>query len=371
MLLNSLEIQQFRTFEYLRIKKFGQINLIVGRNNVGKSTILEAIRLYANLGAPHVLLDILDSRDDRFDRDSDLRMPVSKEGPAIHHLFHGYPPLRKIIDPVRIGPFNAPDSTLGIGIEWLQPQSGDGGEERLVAAENPDFSEEFELTPALILKLGGSTRTFRLDRDFSYHVRRWQYQPRSFLELATPCVCVGPNGLNINEQEWMWESIALSDLEQDVIDSLNIIYPGVDAVAILANSKTGKPSVRVKHPTFSHPHPLKSLGDGTSRLFGLTLAMATAKGGLLLIDEIENGIHYSALPAVWRFIAKVVKRLDIQVFATSHSLDCIKAFHEVAFADQAIDGVLNRIEIKKDGAQSVLFDEQRLDRFLEERIEMR
>jgi len=371
MLLSSLEIQRFRTFEYIHIQKLGQINLIVGRNNVGKSTILEAIRLYANLGAPHVLLDILDSRDDRFDRDADLRVAAPKEGLAIQHLFHGYPSLRKITEPVSIGPFNAPDSTLSIGIEWLQPQVGEAGEEQLVPVENPDLSTGSELTPALTLKIGGSKRAFRLDRDFASHFRRWQFQPRSFLDLATPCVCVGPNGLSIDEQGRMWESIALSDLERDVIESLNIVYPGVDAVAILADSKSGKPSVRVKHPTFSRPHPLKSLGDGTTRLFGLTLAMVTAQRGILLIDEIENGIHYSVLPAVWKFIAKVAKRLDVQVFATSHSLDCIKAFHEVTHADTTIEGVLNRIEIRKGVIQSVLFDEQKLDRFLDEGIELR
>src|SRR5205823_7761437 len=106
------------------IHKLGRVNLIVGRNNVGKSTILEAIRLYANLGAPQVLVDILDSRDDRFDRDADLRLARSTEEPAIQHLFNGYPSLRKITEPVRIGPFNAPDSTLNIGIEWLQAQVG-------------------------------------------------------------------------------------------------------------------------------------------------------------------------------------------------------------------------------------------------------
>lgn len=370
MLLPSLEIQRFRTFEYLHIERFGQVNLIVGRNNVGKSSVLEAIRLYANLGAPHVLLDILDSRDDRFDRDSDFRLAAMKEGPAVQHLFHGYPPLRMITDPLRIGPFKAPDSTLSIGVEWTRYQTG-GNKEELVTVENPDLSSDTELIPALSLRIGGTTRLFRLDRDFASHFRRWQHQPRTFLELATPCVCVGPHGLSLEEQERMWESIALSDLERDVIESLNIVYPGVDAIAILADSKTGSPSVRVKHPSFNRPHPLKSLGDGTARLFGLTLALVSAKGGILLIDEIENGIHYSVLPDVWKFIAKVAKRLNVQVFATSHSLDCITAFHEVTHADSSTEGVLNRIESRKGVIRSVLFDEQKLDRFLDEGIEMR
>ena len=371
MLLNSLEIQRFRAFEYLSIEKLGRINLIVGRNNVGKSTVLEAIRLYANLGAPHVLMDILDSRDDQLDRDADFRLAATKALPAIQHLFHGYPALSKITEPVRIGPFAAADSTLNIGIEWIRPSTSDDGKEQFLPGDNPALAPNSESVPAVVLRIGGYTRYMSLDRSMDSHFRRWQFQPKTFLDLSTPCVCVGPHGLSAAHQQKIWEAVALSDLEQDVIDSLNIVYPGVDAVAMMPTSTPGNASVRVKHPAFPRPHPLKSLGDGTGRIFGLTLSLVAAQRGILLIDEIENGIHYSVLVALWKFIAKVARRLDVQVFATSHSLDCIKAFHEVTHEDKAIEGVLNRIESRKGVLRSVLFDEDKLDRFLDEGIELR
>jgi len=371
MLFNSLEIQRFRAFEYLHIEKLGRINLIVGRNNVGKSTVLEAIRLYANLGAPHVLMEILESRDDRLDREADFRLAATKSLPAIQHLFHGYPSLSKITEPVRIGPFSSPDSTLSIGIEWVRPSVTSDGKEELLPGENPALTPNSESIPSIVLRIGGYTRFIRLDRSMSWHYRRWQFQPKTFLDLSTPCVCVGPHGLSASHQQRIWEAVALSDLEQDVIDSLNIVYPGVDAVAMLPDSDARSGCVRVKHPDFSRPHPLKSLGDGTGRIFGLTLSLVAAQRGILLIDEIENGIHYSVLVELWKFIAKVAKRLDVQVFATSHSLDCIKAFHEVAHADTSVEGVLNRIESRKGVIRSVLFDEDKLDRFLDEGIELR
>ena len=166
MLLKSLEIQRFRTFEYLHIEKLGQINLIVGRNNIGKSSVLEAVRLYANLGAPHVLLEILDSRDDAFDRNPDNRFPAASDAPAIQHLFHGYPPLPKITEPVRIGPFKSPDSTLNIGVSWFRPEAIESGKATLIPVERHDQLVDAELIPALTLKIGGWTRTFRLDRRF-------------------------------------------------------------------------------------------------------------------------------------------------------------------------------------------------------------
>ncbi len=55
LLFDNLEISQFRTFSFLTIEKLGQVNLIIGKNNVGKSTLLEAFWLYANMGAPHIV----------------------------------------------------------------------------------------------------------------------------------------------------------------------------------------------------------------------------------------------------------------------------------------------------------------------------
>jgi hypothetical protein len=371
MLLSNLEIQRFRTFDYLHIEKLGQINLVVGRNNVGKSTVLEAVRLYANLGAPHVLAEILKSRDDTYDRDADIRFPLQHDIPAIQHLFNGYPALAKITEPVRIGPFKSPDSTLNIGVAWYKQEASMDGEGSLTLIDRHDHFANAELIPALSLKIGSWTRTYRLDRDFRYHLRRWQFEPRSFLELATACVAVGPNGLSSDQLTKLWQSVALSELEQDVVDCLNIVYPGVDAVGVLLDSSGRHPSIRVRHPNFSRPHPLKSLGDGTGRLFGLTLALVAAKNGILLIDEIENGVHYSVLVSLWKFIAKVAKRLNVQVFATSHSLDCIKAFHEVTALDDGIEGVLNRVESRRGVMRASLFDEDKLDRFLDEGIELR
>jgi predicted ATPase len=371
MLLSNLEIQRFRTFDYLHIEKLGKVNLIVGRNNVGKSTVLEAIRLYANLGAPHVLMDILKSRDDSLDRNADIRFPEVQDVPAIQNLFHGYPSLPKISEPVLIGPFKSPDSTLNIGLSWYQSDVSENGKATLKQVERHDQLTSSQLIPALTLKIGEWTRTFRLDRDFKSYVRKWQYQPKSFLDLATPCISVGPNGIATDQLARLWQSVALSDLEKDVVDCLNIVYPGIEAIAVLTDPTTNALSVRVKHPKYARPHPLKSLGDGTGRLFGLTLALVAAKDGILLVDEIENGVHYSVLVSLWKFIAKVSKRLNVQVFATSHSLDCIKAFHEVTAADATIEGVLNRVETRKGEIRSVLFDESKLDRFLEEGIELR
>ena len=76
-----------------------------------------------------------------------------------------------------------------------------------------------------------------------------------------------------------------------------------------------------------------------NRLFGLALALVNARGGLLLINEFENGLHHSVQTDVWRMIFRLAERLAVQVFATTHSRDSVRSFQEAA-AESPEEGVL-------------------------------
>ncbi len=107
-----------------------------------------------------------------------------------------------------------------------------------------------------------------------------------------------------------------------------------------------------------------------NRLFGIALALVHAKDGLLLVDEIENGIHYSVQPDLWRLVFEMATRLNVQVFATTHSYDCIKAFEEAARESEE-EGVLVRLARKGDRTLVGEFDERELEIAVEGEIEVR
>jgi AAA15 family ATPase/GTPase len=75
--------------------------------------------------------------------------------------------------------------------------------------------------------------------------------------------------------------------------------------------------------------PLKSLGDGVTRVFHIILSLVNAKGGVLLIDEFENGLHWAVQQSVWDIVFQLAETLDVQVFCTTHSRDCINGFGSV------------------------------------------
>jgi len=378
-LFDSLEIRQFRAFDYLKIEQLGHVNLILGKNNVGKSTLLEALWLFANIGSPEVIQTILEGRDEP----GEVRHGTAAE-PTVWSLFHGHPPLERISSSIQIGRIGAPDSALSLSITWLrrtsemdasggfQDGSGYGGgitaSQEFVEVGAPSATDGDGPLPALVVKYGAIQRVLQLDDTYEDICRRWNLQMRSNRSLSTPCVLVSHVGLDEVYLQSLWEKVVLSDAKDDVIDALRIIAPETDDFALLGNQAS---SIRLRIKGNADPVPLKIMGDGMNRLFGLGMALACAKDGILLVDEIENGIHWSALPEVWKFVVKVAKRLNVQVFATTHSNDCLRAFHVGTKDDEEMAGIAVRIE-KRNGEFGVeIFDENRLAVIAKEAIEIR
>ena len=100
------------------------------------------------------------------------------------------------------------------------------------------------------------------------------------------------------------------------------------------------------------PVPLKSLGDGAVRLFGVALALANSKDGFLLIDEAENGIHHSIQRDFWMMILKAAHQNNVQVLATTHSWDCVAGFAMAATEIEEVDGALVRLDRYDDHIKS-------------------
>src|SRR5437660_1052828 len=122
LILNSLEIRGFRGFRHLQIERLGRVNLIVGKNNVGKSSLLEALQLYAFGGYPSVIWEHLRSRDESryppnsrtVDRSTGAGDPLL----ALKYLFYGRKDVKPHLDSIRIGPVSSPNEILSITVDY-------------------------------------------------------------------------------------------------------------------------------------------------------------------------------------------------------------------------------------------------------------
>jgi len=106
--------------------------------------------------------------------------------------------------------------------------------------------------------------------------------------------------------------------------------------------------------------PIQLMGEGIGKLLSCLLAIADARGGTVLIDEIENGFHYAVLPKVWSAIADFAEEYKTQIFATTHSLECIRAAHEAFLQRDEKAFLYHRLDWAKGGVECMTFDREML-----------
>lgn len=178
---------------------------------------------------------------------------------------------------------------------------------------------------------------------------------------------VGTNGVGMKELAALWDRVNLTDLEDRINRLIGECFPEVERVSVSISDGSAVAKVRgVKRPV-----TLKSLGEGASRLFSLALAAANAHDGVLLIDEVEIGIHYTLQLELWRFLASLSKEFNVQIFATTHSEDAVNAFGIVLHEDPESDGQLVRLQSRRGVIQAVSFDTDELDHARESGSELR
>lgn len=143
----------------------------------------------------------------------------------------------------------------------------------------------------------------------------------------------------------LWDRVALTNAQDEVVNALKLVSPDITAVSMIGGEESAwsRRTAIVRSDLFKEPVNLRTFGDGVNRLFGIILSLCNAKGGLLLVDEIDNGLHYSIQLGVWKTVFRLAKQLDVQVFATSHSWDCVTAFAEAASDNKEVEGVLTRL----------------------------
>ncbi len=118
--------------------------------------------------------------------------------------------------------------------------------------------------------------------------------------------------------------------------------------------------------------PLRLMGDGFQRLVEILVVIFAARGGVVLIDEIENGLHYSALRELWGAIYEASQAAGVQIFATTHSYECIKTAHEVFREHDPYRLRLHRLDFdEKRGTFATTFDKDTLEAALDHLWEIR
>jgi predicted ATPase len=386
-MLDSLVIKNFRSLADFEVAKLGRLNLIVGKNNAGKSTVLEALRIYAG-NAQRAVLDAIAAEHDEKFRLRESERPESESTLPFQDLFTGRVFPADDDAAIQIGDVNRPGELLRIQHaflmeteEELTDESGITGTRvrRRIVSKAEAASLQAEVRQAVVVSKGERIFPPQMLDEPSPRIRIAAFDTIN----ATPCSLIPPQFIAMDELGDEWDRIVFTEHEEVVRQALRIIAPEFENLTFVRNEEarpiqrpSSRRGARVKLAGAPRPVPLNSLGDGMLRVLQLALKMFAARGGFLLIDEFENGLHYSVQEKIWALLFEMAQQLDIQVFATTHSWDCIESFTQVAVSRPEIDGVLFRLgrSVRTSDRGRVIatvFDEDALDNITQGDVEVR
>ena len=372
--LPDLSIKNFRGIDHLSIGRLGRVTLLGGRNGVGKTTVLEAVRVHAARGRATVLYDLLNKREEfatALDEDHDR-----VASPDYAALFHGRAPTKE--QPITIGPQSGTDD-LRIEISTPADLSPDQREAFAELSTRGEVQAVIKLVyrdkqKLLWVPVGRDSR-FTTPRRYPRSLVQSGLEEREWPTIE--CESLGPGLPGNSKLARFWDSVALTDKEDLSLEALRLTGDGIERVAVVGDEEPAYRGSgigrRVVVKLRGHPRPvsLKSLGDGITRLFAAGLALAHSRDGFLVVDEAENGIHYSVQRDFWRMVLRAAHQHNVQVLATTHSSDCVRGFARAAAEINEAAGVYLRLERDGDQVRSVEYTEEQLQTVAEQGIEVR
>jgi ABC-type branched-subunit amino acid transport system ATPase component len=373
-MLSYVEVENFRGFERFRLAGLSRVNLLVGENNCGKSSLLEAVHFLASDGDVQVLLDRARDRGE-----VTLAEDQERLSPTVAHFFHGHVLLEGD------GGFAIQGSAPDDGIRVWVRDAFDLDEKSRTTRELQRnlFDESDRPWPELafcILREGlpESRRLVALPIADSGVIPRRSLPPYARVGkrengARMPTMFISPTSLDASPMSIMWDRVLVEGREEEVVAALGILESRLSNVVFLGGGRyqkqSGNHGVYVQFEGQKLRVPLGSLGDGMRRLLAISLALIHNSNGVLLLDEIDTGLHYSVMAKMWHLVVEAARRSNVQVFTTTHSSDCVRGLaqfcHEHPELQQEVSLQKISCELEEsvalDAEQIILADEQGME----------
>lgn len=350
---DSLRIEGLRALNHVRLDGLRRINILVGRNNVGKTTVLEGLLLLGSATNPAMLLTLGLMRGQRIDRARPDPEPIWR---SFSHAFQD-------------------NRVIEIAGRW----DGEAGERvlritREIALAPSDVDEDQTVARAL-----GEIRTNGVDFEYSNadappvhttsrmddgELRTYNQKYRKDFVRT---VLVSARARTLEREADQYGYLLRMKREQPVLEALRLLDDRIQRLEIV--HEAGAPAIYcdIGFPVLA---PLTVCGDGVVRLFSFVVELTAVGGGVLLIDEIDAGLHHSVMVPFWRALRALAEKHDVQIFATTHNDDLLRSAM-AAFGEDLSWFRLLRLDRRKQGIVAVGYDDDALAVARDERFEVR
>lgn len=367
--LERLKVHQLRGLRDVELPELGRFNVLVGRNNSGKTTILEAVATYARPLRPSEWVEVARRRDVTYSRAAMLEglrwlfpQPEGRELDA-SQLFQG---VTKVSG---AGSFPVRESLARFTeIEGFFDEAEEGQAGSLEFRHEDSGTRRGARLDLRILMKDPEMQLFDAHKEESFEVALWESGRGPISQNPSgpslPVETITPFSHRFQRLEVEASSDAIfADLKPTVLELIHIFDPEIEDFEVLKRPRS-EPAVYMRHSRLGKV-PLSTFGDGMRRVLLMGVSLAMVRGGVLLVDEIESAIHVEALEATFRWMQRACRQLDVQLFTTTHSLEAVDAL--LAANEGADDLVVYRLERSNGGTRAKRFSHEQL-RILREEL---
>ncbi len=372
-MLTTFHASNYRNLKSVTLNPLGRVTLISGKNGVGKTALLEALWLLSGADLPELSARVNSFRG----------LPILGPETIFHDIFNDMDTQR----PIKIranGDWGHIPRTLEICLQDRQQATtirSDSLErsntERLT---RPQGEGEFEIV-----------FTYKHDNRQEYVSRAWWIAEQFTPAGAGPSVTLTSEGIQQERQpvQKRANSIFMAAIHREnpqasvtrlgqlqlrgeddrILEFIRPLEPRLTRLTPITIGTTTVIHAYLKGT--DRPIPVQLLGEGLNRMLALVLSMSEAKGGLLLVDEIENGLHYSIQEEVFSILLEFSRSFDVQIFATTHSEECIKAAYRALAKQAQQEFAYYRLDRINEEIKAVGFDSEMLETAIEHNMGLR
>lgn len=383
----DLHVQRYRGVTTAKLDELGRINILLGKNNSGKTALLEAAMLLAKpYEAGPSLVQVMRARGYPEEMEVVEGDPLRRGGPWLR--------TKALPESAWKALFQGSDLSLPIDLAAREPWPSDGDPGR-----EPTLTREVRLTAKTWSHAAGTAPAYaaqQIERvgpikvsysrvgsksKNTYRSESGSHEtlgagssdtqsPSGNAITPVPAVFIeARRAPTLNEDTAELGRRIVAKREERVVSALREVDPRLlrlvpvpeqSGIALFAD--IGARELL----------PLPSLGDGMLRMFTLALHLTSAAGGLLLVDEVENGFHYSVLPKLWSLLGRNAISDNIQILATTHSVECVEAAYLALRDAKALDQIsVFRLDRTDGEIKAVRYHGDLLEAAIESRFELR
>lgn len=348
-MFHNIEINRFRGIKYSKIEGLKQINLFFGKNNCGKSSLLDAFFLISGISNPKLPLNVNIIRNYRRLESSDMKLD-----------FYSL----DMSSPIVIKAENGETRELQISVV-----ESSSSKVNLLGEDNNVVSTDLDNKYGLVLKYKVDEQAYESSIIMSHSSNNSLEQrikmPAHYKEKLT-CRYLNPKFDFSTSIDGLVDVIKNKD-EAFIVNALRLIEPNIKDFVLSQNEVLVDIGLNKRIP-------INMMGDGARKILSILTSIYECKNGIVLIDELSNGFHYSVMKGVWRSIVSVAKKNNVQIFATTHDLDSIKGLRDAAMSGEEYDDFIVCFKLQRTAdneLKSYTYSLDSVDYSLTQEIEIR